>query len=808
MINCLSKKLLLAFSLLLIGIWGWTQAPAGSVSGLVVDAAQQPLAGANIRLVFQTDTLRSKASTGLVKNKQTGKNGEFSFEDLPDGNYVLWISATGYRTTRLDSLRIDPQRRSFSLGNIPLGLSGSAQLDSVVIVADRSLIQSKDGNISFLAGDSPLAAGSSVSDLMTQVPLVNRDPDGKLTVRGKEPKILIDDKPVELNMQQLQELLESMPGSSIEKIEVMTNPPPQFAQESAVINIVTRKGRVGKTGRLAVSGGTRGEWSASGQFTYRKDRFSLQVNAGFNQNRFAGDGYSNRQNIYSDSANQFNTVSNYINRSNRPSARVALDYEWSKKHSINLVWQYNDNRFDNENNTYFSNLNRFGDKWRYSLRAVTADGSNLSVSQTTTYTWRPKPGETLRFIFQTNGGDNYNVRRFEQNFLFSDGTRTGQDSIQLQDNFTRLLGWSNRLNYDRMLVSKKTFLSTGIFYNQSLNSVDVLAQYLKLPEIQLVDLPALNQDFTFRQNIQQYRASIKQLFTERFSLLVGLVYEHTLIRFNLRKENLLRENQYGNWLPFATLNRSWKDRYNLTLSYKRTLRRPGLGELNPTVDFSDPYNIRFGNPDLIASTAHNFDLVAGWNRSGRFLNLGFGHNIVQDIFSQVRTLADEGKTLLSWENISNRKEWEASFWSSLTLFKKLKVNSSASYIYNLYGDYDKRVRRFRDGGSLTSTIGASYAPHDRGSFTGQFNLNRFASPQGFARWNGSLNLGAQWKFSKKRLVVSLNAIDPIRDQRRYSFTYAPNFSLESFSRTRTRNFRLTLAWNIQPKPKQLPKSVR
>jgi len=784
------------------------QTNLGRISGFVVDANQQPLPGANLRLMFLTDSLGAKNAIEVVKNKQTGASGEFIWEDLIDGRYSLWVSAAGYRTIRIDSLQLDNRRRLYSLGSIQLSLSGAAQLDSVVIVVDRSLIQSKDGNVTFMAGDSPLAAGSNVSDLMTQVPLVNKDPDGKLTVRGKEPKILIDDKPVELNMQQLQELLESMQGSSIEKIEVMTNPPPQFAQESAVINIVTRKGRVGRSGRLAQSGGTRGEWSANGHFTYRKDRLSLQINAGFNQNRFAGDGYSNRQNIYRDSTNQFNTVSDYQNRSKRPSARVSLDYEWHKKHSINLVLQYNDNQFNNENNTYFSNINRSGEQWRYSLRAVTSTGANQSLAQISTYTWRPKPGETLRFIFQTNASDNSNLRRFEQNFLFNDRTPTGKDSIQYQDNFTRILGWSTRLNYDRMLVAKKTYLSSGIFYSQSLNWVDVLAQYLKVPAFQLVDMPALNQDFQFRQNIQQYRLSIKQLFTEHFSLLAGLIYEHTLIRFDLHKENQIRENQYGNWLPFATLNRSWKDRYNLTLSYKQTIRRPGLAELNPTVDFSDPYNTRFGNPDLIASASHNIYLVTGWSRSGRFFNIGFGHNIVKDVYSQVRTLAEEGETLLTWENISNRNEWEVSFWSSFTVYKKLKINSNASYIYNLYGSYDKLVRRFRDGGSLTSTVGASFTPHDRASFTGQFNLNRFASPQGYARWNGSLNLGTQWKFLQKKLVISFNAIDPLRDQRRYTFTYAPNFSLESFSRTRTRNFRLTAAWNIQSKPSKPTKPAR
>lgn len=775
----------------------YAQISEGRIAGAVRDSSEKPIFSANVQLLYLSDSTK-------VRSIQTDEDGRFQLEGIPDGYYRLLITAAGFRAQRIDSIEVGAQRRSYTFDEVVLRLGGSAELDPVVIIADRSLIQSKDGNVTFFAGDSPLAGGSNVSELMTQVPLVNKDPDGKLTVRGKEPKILIDDKPVELNMQQLQDLLESMPGSSIEKIEVLTNPPPQFAQESAVINIVTRKGRVGKSGRVSVSGGTRGEWSSSTQFTYRKDKLAIQINAGFNQNRFAGDGYSNRQNIYTDSTNQFNTRSDYVNRSKRPSARFSLNYEWNRKHSINWVLQYNHNRFNNLNNTFFSNIDRFGNQWRYSRRSVGAVGGNQTATQTATYTFRPRAGETLRLIAQVSASDNWNYRRFEQNFLLNDGTPTGKDSIQYQDNDTRVFGWSMRLNYDKMLVSKKTYLSAGAFYNQSLNWVDVFAQYLKFPELQLADLPALAQDFDFRQNIQQYRVSLKQLFTERFSLLAGLIYEHTLIRFQLNKEGAVRQNQYGNWLPFATLNRSWKERYNLTLSYKQSIRRPGLSELNPTIDFSDPYNTRFGNPALLASVAHNFDLVGGWNHAGRFLNVGIGHNIVQDVFSQVRTLKEGGRTELTWENISDRKEWEASMWSGWTFFKKLKVNASTSYTYNLYGVFDRTVRKFRNGGSFTSTLGTSYTPHDRLSYSGQFNLNRFATPQGFARWNVSLNFGAQWKLFSKRMIVSLNAIDPFFDQKRVTYTYAPNFSLESFSRTRTRNYRTSIAWLIQPKPKSKP----
>lgn len=787
------KRFWLLLVVLLVYNSSGGQTTGGRILGQVQDSLQAPIPGATIRLSRAADSI-------TIQSTQSNAQGEFVLEGLPDGSYRLRISAVGYRACRIDSLVIETERRSYNLGVISLFLAGSTQLDPVVIVTDRSLIQSKDGNLTFLAGDSPLAAGSNASELLTQVPLVNKDLDGKITVRGKEPKILIDDKPVELNMQQLQDLLESMPGSSIEKIEVMTNPPPQYAQESGVINIVTRKGRVGRTGRLSLSAGTRKEWSASGQFTYRKNQFSIQLNAGYSQNRFAGDGYSIRQNIYTDSTNQFNTVSNYVNHSTRPSLRFQLDYDWKKKNTLNVVLQYNDNQFENQNATYFSNINKLGDQWRYSLRNITSAGDNQNFSSTATYTWRGKPGETLRGIVQLNTSDNINLRAFDQLFLYNDGTPTGQDSIQQQNNYTEVLGWNTRLNYDRMLVRKKTYLSTGVFQTRSLNRVDVAAEYLKKPDGAWMPLPLLEQRFDFMQSVTQFRGSLKHLFTERLSLLIGTTYEHTLFRFDLIKQGNRVQNRYGNWLPFATLNRTWKEHYNLTLSYKQTIRRPGLNELNPTIDFSDPYNTRFGNPDLTPSTAHNFDLIGGWSKSGRYLNLGFGYNIVQDVFSEVRTLIPDGKTQITWENISDRREWEVSTWNGITLLKKLKMNTSASYTYNLYGSYDRLIRRFQNGGSFTSTVGLNYIPNDRTSFTGQFNLNRFASPQGFARWNASFNLGVQRKFLSKRMTVSLNAIDPIRDQQRYTYTYAPNFSLESYSRTRTRNYRMTVAWTFQAKP--------
>ena len=285
-----------------LGLHSFSQAAdPGIITGDVLDESKKAMEGVTVVLISLKDSTQRRSTL-------TDKTGNFLFEKITFGYYRLRLSAVGMQNLSLDSINIRTERFDFNLNDVVMKPNANQQLDEVIIYAEKPLIQSKDGNITFNAGESALAAGSNASDLLTNVPLVSKDPNGKITVLGKEPKILIDDKPVELNLQQLQDLLESLPGSSIEKIEVMTNPPPQYANEQGgVINITTKKGKVGKSGRLSISAGTRGEESINGSFNYRKQGFALSINAGIGYNRLQGSGYSIRNNIYTDSNNFFKT---------------------------------------------------------------------------------------------------------------------------------------------------------------------------------------------------------------------------------------------------------------------------------------------------------------------------------------------------------------------------------------------------------------------------------------------------------------------------------------------------------------------
>lgn len=778
------------------------QRSIGIIAGHVLDSAgSKAIESATVKLQLVSDTVR-------ISIMQTDRFGNFLFKEISFGIYNIEISASGFQSRRIDSIHIRDERSDFNLGDILLGRK-ITDLAEVIIYSEKPMIESKDGNITFNVGESALSAGSNAAELLRNTPLVTTDPNGNVLVRGKEPRILIDEKPVELNAQQLQDLLESMPGSNIEKIEVMTNPPAQFANEQGgVINIVTRKGKVGLSARINVYGGTRNELGTSANFNYRKQGLAINFNAGVVNNVFRGDGYSYRTNIFRDSTNQLNINNQSRNENLRPNMRLNIDYDLNKYNALSVTANYNHNRFDNNGFNGFENINRFGQVWKRSERTVSTSGFNENFNAQVSYTKKgKKPGRNLRIIGTANTGTQENNRLFYQQFLNMAGIPNGIDSTQRQENFTLNSGYGMRTNYDYLFKNKTTSFSAGSAFTRTASDVLLFTSFMRKPEGKFDTIALLSNDFHFHQDVINARFSVKQLLKERVSISAGTAWEQTNIYFALHKDNANVRNRYFNWLPFVNINRSWKNKTSMTLTYRQSVRRPGIRELNPAIDYSDPYNLRYGNPNLKPSIVHNFDFVVGKTKEKYFINMGLGFNRLQDIFNQLRSLQPDGVTIFTWDNVSGRKEYEISTWGGLTFSRMFRLNMSASYTYNEYSTYDKQVRKFRNGGTFTSSMNANYTPTQTWTFTGSFTFNRFANPQGTVRNNINMNIGMQHKLFDKRLTVGLNAIDPLIVQQNKVFTFGPNFSLESFSRTQTRNFRLTLGYQLSKtitRKKQVP----
>lgn len=763
------------------------------MEGLLLDSAtRQPLRGANVELLFLSDS----KPVMLVSDK----SGFFSFDSLANGYYSLSVSYSGYRNFKMDSLHIYETKKEIILGEIILK-PGATLMDEVVIYAEKPMIQTKDGNIILNVAESPLSAGSNASDLLKNMPLVTADPDGKVSVRGREPRILIDDKPVDLNGQQLNDFLESLPGGMIEKIELMSNPPPQYANEpGGVINIVTRKGKVGFTGRTNLYAGSRGEIGMNNSLNYRKKGFVMSLIAGGNINRYAGNSSSYRQNTYKDSSNALRTNNRYINQSARPNIQLNLEYELSNRHQFTAQFFLNGNDFKNDGLTTYKNINRFEELYKYSNRSIITTGDTWNPSVGVNYLYRgKKAGERLRVIFNGNYSNDESDKNFLQRYFDINDQRVGSDSVQSQYNFNSTTGWNGRINYDLPFGKGKTALTTGVSQSEQRSHIK-MNTYFKDQNGSYILYAPYSSDLVFKQHITTARMGLRQTITKGLNVTAGAVWENTGTSFDIYSQQKKSSNTYDNILPFLNAGFNLPSGLNMNASFRTAIRRPGIRELNPAIDYTDPINVRYGNPELEASPSHNIDLTAGITKSKIYGNIGLGYNLIENIYAQVRTLGENGKTHITWQNISAKQEYEISSWMGLEVFKGFRLNLNGGYTFNKYSEYDITVNKYRNGGSLNAKVNMTYVPTELWNISANLGYNRFANPQGTVRSTISMHFGAQRKFFKKKLIMAIGVIDPFIQQGYNNTTTGRNFTVSSTGTTNTRNFRLsaTYLFNVMP----------
>ncbi|MFA6515479.1 MAG: TonB-dependent receptor, partial [Candidatus Paceibacterota bacterium] len=715
----------------------------GSLIGNVLDHASGKA------LPFASMLLTRINTNSLPISLVADKNGGFEFEKLPFGYYRLTIDVVGFAKYQLDSIHIYAERVDINLGDIKLNTSAST-LDEVVVYAEKPLIENRDGKVVYNVSESALSNGSNASEMLRNLPLMNANPDGTLLLRGKEPLILMDEKPVNLSGQQLNDLLESLPANVVEKVEIMQTPPPEYATyPGGVINIITKKGRVGIYQKLNVSGGTRGEAGISGHFNYRSSKLNISSGAGYGSSVNQGNSWSHRQNIYRDSVNYFYSQSQFRNRSRHPHARFQADYDFTKKSSVSFVYQGNLNFYHNSSDVLYSNRDSVLNVYKASSRNNAYEGNGYNHGFSGSYQWKGKnPVEKLQVYSGLNFGKNENNRDFYQQFLRSDFLPTGLDStqVQLTDNYTR--SWYVNANYNKPLNDTGTiFLSMGSSYTSNSYHNMLNTSFLRKTDQVFIENAILSNDFYFRQSVYTARLALVVGLAHKVKLIVGAQAEHTETRFRFVKGNVPNaNNSYWRLLPNITLRKEFDRQFNMSFVFRETIRRPGMNELNPSIDFSDPFNVRFGNPYIHPSLTDNFDLNVSYAAKKFNINAALGYNRVKNVFNSIRTLTDSGKTQTTWQNISDQEEYQASIWSGITIAKKLRISISGGYNYHVYSAREKQLYRYVDGGTLYATFNYSYSPDNLTMIEANNKYTSFASPQGRARSNINMSLSAQRKF--------------------------------------------------------------
>ncbi len=226
----------------------------------------------------------------------TGRNGDFSLENLPVfGQFKLVITAIGYKPIEQKisfDLKMGPgvDRSQLlsavdkDLGNIKMEQDATV-LQDVTVTGSKPMIQMGGRPQDLQRRKSITAAGGTAIDVMRNVPSINVDIDGNVTLRNSAPQIFVDGRPTTLSMDQI-------PADAIQSVEIITNPSAKYdasGGQSGILNIILKKNRkTGYNGSVRAGVDSRGKFNGGGDINVRQGKINVFANAMYNQRKSKG----------------------------------------------------------------------------------------------------------------------------------------------------------------------------------------------------------------------------------------------------------------------------------------------------------------------------------------------------------------------------------------------------------------------------------------------------------------------------------------------------------------------------------------
>lgn len=584
-------------------------AQSGSkITGNINSADGKPLDGATIYLLKATDST-------LVKTALSNADGSYMLTGLKTGRYKVSAAMMGFGNYK--SAVFELSNQDMTLPRIVLQTKGKS-LKEVAIISVKPFVEHQIDRTVVNADALISNAGSTALDVLEKAPGVIVDQGGDISLVGKNGvKIFIDDKPTYLSGENLQNYLRSLPSSSIDQIELMTNPPAKYdaAGTGGVINIKTKRSKIkgfnGST-NFSYSQGKYGSTNNSLNFNYRDNNFNMFGNLGYSTGNSQNSLTINRRflNAGGDVTSNFlqndflrRTAQNY-------NAKIGIDYYLSDKSTIGTVLTglINPSNRPTINTSTFLNSKNVLDSTIIADNAANTRFTNKGVNLNYRHQYATK-GQDLTvdldyLNYQTNTNQSYNNTSYLPN-----GSVTNK--YLLTGNLPSQLDiYSAKADYEQPLAGIK--FSTGA--KTSYTTTDNIANYFYTQNgsATLPDYGKTNH-FLYRENINSGYVSASRDY-KRFSFQAGLRLENTIANGhqlgNAQKPDSVFKQNYTSLFPtfYAQYKLDSAGKQQLSFNYGRRIERPDYDQLNPFLSPLDKFTYYTGNPFLKPSYINEFEL--------------------------------------------------------------------------------------------------------------------------------------------------------------------------------------------------------
>ena len=796
------KRFIIFFLLCLCAYTGWAQ---GIVKGKILDRQKsEPLGFVNIKVTEQGS---DKFAGGGI----TDAGGNFNVTGLKDGKYTLTLTFMGYKdVTR--QFEITPVKREVQFKLLYMA-EDAKQLNEVTVTGQRATMKLEVDRKSFDVGQLISNAGQSASDVLDNVPSIEVDNDGNVSLRGNSSvEVWINGKASGLTSDNRAQILQQLPAESIDRVEVIDNPSAKFSAEGSagIINIVLKKDRkAGYYGSVQAGGDTRGGANTSFNVNYNSRLIDSYLNIGYRHR--ANTGHMESQQT-SDKYNQ-TYDSDSKQRGNNFFTRAGVTLHATTKDDFSLSGML---------------MHGGGNSHSYTPYIYTAVANGLNNYQLDRLN-RSRTGMDMRYD-EFNYRHSFNDKHFidftadlsswkmnNDNWYqdstvianVDDATYSYQYRPQYINNHRKEL----KLEYENQ-VTKNFKIEAG--YNGNFSRENT-------PQESYMDNTSFDgtntsedklffNRFIYKQDLHAFYTTLSYKFGA-LSLMGGLRGEYWRVNtesytWEQEHDASLREQPFKKdyFQLFPSVFMSWQmtETQQLQLNYTRRLRRPWGGQLNSFRDTRDATTVSFGNPYLTPEFSNSFSLnyLKQWNDHSLLVSAYY--RPTTDVIQRISYKNQEdGLFYQTSMNVAKSVSTGLEMTVKNKLWRILDLTTSANaYYYRLNGfsyDIDGQTvtgnsdHNFTWNARMTASL---ILPYDISiQSTGRYTARQVIT-QGYRKANYSIDFGARKNFFNKLFTLSVNCRDLLDSRRFETFTSGPNFTRHQINRRSGRRVSMPLTWNF------------
>lgn len=740
--------------------------------------------------------LNRAADSSLVDGAISDSNGKFTLKAKANGDYFVSVTLIGYKPVYIESLVADSLKKQVDLHEINLVKSRKELRE--FFVKGNNFMQIDVDKIVYKVANTPIGTTGTASDVMQTLPSVFVNLEGDVTIRGGKVRLFIDGRPSGIFGISRSQVLNYIPASMIDRIEVIKDPSSKYDADggSGIINIILKTDQSnGLNGLVILGGGTGNKANGSINISnnFRKWKFACSydgrtaIMGNFEERHRESTRISTTKMV---NQNRFN-----ISETIHQNLRLKTSYIPNKKNAFDITYLHSNMRDRDIIYFWYKHLNEVQKLTKSYDRIINEEQkdqtNNLSAHFTRKFKKSSQVLTTDASYFTTNENTSGDIRQQYYNLDLSLSTKPPY--LYQTDRNVKEKNLYFQVDYVQP-IRKNMKAEMGLKTRYRANNIDY----------QLLNFDYVSNEFnrdTFISNQFKYVLNINAGYltfrnkVKKNSYKLGLRAEQSSIKYKIGNMDSSIEQKYLNLFPSLNLLHEFNKKNKLTFRYSRRIDRPNFNELNPIQKLNDTLFLERGNPSLVPKIINHGELAEVLNFGDNSINVSVYYIHSNQDIQRVSVLDTSGVTTTNFQNLKTSDQFGLDISTFIQPSKWCRANGSFSVYHNSI-----------DGSNVMPIFVASYF-----AYNAKLNFNFLLPKKFYFQVDGNYQSGTYAPFvhnksqyyadlsvkkdlDHRRFTVAMRLSDIFYTQRRITEFSGVNFLVNSSTYRRSRILLFSLTY--------------